>query len=69
MATSLQEHIDEVLLTFFSQKWKDMSKEEKEDYKPARLPDVRGSTKRKVPDTQPTANVSSKLARFAASKD
>ena len=51
------------------QKWKDMPKEEKEGYKPARLPNVRGPAKRKVPDTQPTDNVSSKLARFAASKD
>ena len=46
-----------------------MPKEEKEGYKPARLPNVRGPAKRKVPDTQPTDNVSSKLARFAASKD
>lgn len=43
-----------------------MSKEEKEDYKTARYPAIKTSSKRKLPtDT----SVASKLARFAASKD
>ena len=46
-----------------------MSKEDKEEYKSARIPITQSSAKRKMADTPQSDNVSSKLARFAASKD
>jgi hypothetical protein len=46
-----------------------MSKEDKEDFKSARVPVIRNSSKRKISDSNPPDNVSSKLARFAASKE
>jgi hypothetical protein len=44
-----------------------MSKEDKDDYKIARVPVIRNVSKRKLSDSAET-NVTSKLARFAASK-
>lgn len=47
-----------------------MSKEEKEDYKTARFPILKNLSKRKLSDSTTTeANIASKLARFAASKE
>ena len=46
-----------------------MSKEDKEDYKTARLPEKVNLGKRKISDNYSSENVTSKLARFAASKE
>ena len=54
---------------FHFQKWKEMSKEDKEDYKTARLPEKVNLGKRKISDNYSSENVTSKLARFAASKE